>query len=133
MEKTKLDEIIQLGISGIRETLPEERILFLSTLRERTYIALTNKQVIKKGMYPEVIKLFQSQKQDMHLFLNGDLSYNQYSNYVKEAIKHKIPFTIINDKSKTPFGLVVASKAAIVYKDDVFIKDDVFNSMVGAK
>ncbi|MCD8508747.1 MAG: YueI family protein [Bacillus sp. (in: Bacteria)] len=57
MSQDKLDEILQRGMFGNKETLPEERKLFLSTISERIYLALTNKQVRKRGMYDEAKEL----------------------------------------------------------------------------
>ncbi len=127
MAKNKLEDALQRGIYGTPETLPEERALFLSTISERIFLALTNKQVIHKGMYPEAIEVMRSKK-DAHLFINGGLSYGLYSNYVKEAGKYNIPFTVVNDGHDTPIGLVLASNQAINYgkETNFFIKDDIF-------
>lgn len=127
MEKNKLQEALIRGITGGAETLPEERALFLSTIRERIYLALTNKQVIHKGMYSEVTDLMKEQK-NLHLFINGQLSYSLYSNYIKEATKYHIPFTVVNDGHDTPIGLVLASNLAIHNGTDYhfFVEDDFF-------
>lgn len=127
MGKNKLHDVLMQGIRGTRETLPEERALFLSTISERIYLALTNKQVIHKGMYNEAVNILRS-KRDVHLFINGELSYTLYSNYIKEASKNNIPFTVINDGHDTPIGLVLASNSAINNDDsyNFFIEDDYF-------
>uniref|UniRef100_A0A1S2LRB7 DUF1694 domain-containing protein n=2 Tax=Anaerobacillus isosaccharinicus TaxID=1532552 RepID=A0A1S2LRB7_9BACI len=131
-QKSKLEQVLLQGIRGMAETLPEERALFLSTISERIYLALTNKQVIHKGMYPEAIDVMSSKK-DLHLFLNGELSYNIYSNYIKEASKHNIPFTIVNDGHDTPIGLVLASSTAINSGKEYtfFIEDETFKRDMG--
>lgn len=128
MEKTKLEQILFKGIRGGFETLPEERAIFLSTIKERIHLALTNKQVLHKGLYHEAVSIMQTKK-NIHLYINGELSYNLYSNYIKEASKYKIGFTIVNDGHETPIGLVIASESAINYdgKYNFFVEDDIFN------
>ncbi|MEM5596765.1 DUF1694 domain-containing protein [Niallia circulans] len=42
-----LDEYMQKGMYGAKETKPEERRKFLSTLRERVVIALKQSQVME--------------------------------------------------------------------------------------
>lgn len=135
MEKDRLQEVLINGISGTPETLPEERKLFLSTISERVYIALTNKQVIHRGMYHEVTELMSTKKkQGLHLYLNGQLSYSLYSNYVKEAVKNHIPFTVVNDGYDTPIGLVLASSSAYSSKEyNFFIEDEYFKRDMESK
>lgn len=127
MSIKKVHELLMQGIYGAPETLPEERALFLSTIRERVYLALTNKQVFHKGMYNEAMQLIQSKK-DIHLFINGELSYQLYANYLKEATKYNVPFTIVSDGLDTPFGLVLAGESAITHSGDytIFIEDEIF-------
>lgn len=127
MEKSKLHHLLLQGIHGTLETLPEERALFLSTISERIYLALTKKQVIKKGMYQEAIEILRTKK-DIQMYLNGELSYSLYSNYIKEATKLNIPFTVINDAEESPIGLVIASNTAINNDPtyNFFIEDEIF-------
>ncbi|WNF37775.1 YueI family protein [Bacillaceae bacterium IKA-2] len=127
MPSKKIHELLMQGIHGATETLPQERVLFLSTIRERVYLALTNKQVFHKGIYNEALQLLQSKK-DIHLFINGELSYQHYSNYLKAATKYNVPFTVVNDGHDTPLGLVLASDKALTNSDDykIFIEDEIF-------
>ncbi len=130
--KSKLEKILMQGIHGTIETLPEERALFLSTISERIYLALTNRQVIHKGMYKDAIEIMQSKK-NIHLYINGELTYSLYSNYIKEASKYKIAFTIVNDGHDTPIGLVIASDTAINNSGqfNFFVEDDIFERDMG--
>lgn len=132
MPNNKIHELLMQGIYGTPETLPEERALFLSTIRERIYLALTNKQVKHKGMYNEAMQLLQSKK-DIHLFINGELSYQLYANYLKVATKYNVPFTVVSDGLDTPFGLVLASETAITHNDDqtIFVEDEIFQRDMG--
>ncbi|OIJ16086.1 hypothetical protein BKP35_03650 [Anaerobacillus arseniciselenatis] len=132
MGNNKLEKILMQGIHGTVETLPEERALFLSTISERIYLALTNKQVIHKGIYKEAVDIMHSEK-NIHLYINGELSYSNYSNYIKEATKHKVAFTIVNDGHDTPIGLVFACDTAINHsgKFNFFIEDEIFEKDMG--
>lgn len=76
-------------------------------------------------MYPEVIEVMKK-KRNLHLYLNGDLSYTNYSNYLQEANKQGIRFTIVNPTKPTPFGLVLADEKDAVDVKDAFIKDDLY-------
>ncbi|MDG5788740.1 YueI family protein [Evansella sp. AB-P1] len=125
MSEKKLKQILQQGIYGKAETLPEERKLFLGTISERIYLALTNKQVLKHGLYNEAVAIMKKHK-DITLYINGFLSYPAYSNYVQLANQQSIPFTIVNDGHATPIGIVLASREAIETPEDFFIKDEQF-------
>ncbi|MDQ0254418.1 uncharacterized protein YueI [Evansella vedderi] len=126
MSQPKIEEILQRGIYGTPETLPEERKLFLGTISERVYLALTNKQVRKKGIYSEAQEIMKKHK-GIRLYINGDLNYPAYSNYVHAANQHSIPFTIVNDGRDTPLGIVIAVETGISNVEDIFIKDKEFH------
>ncbi|MBU9724210.1 MULTISPECIES: YueI family protein [Bacillaceae] len=126
MSKNKLEEIIQHGIYGKPELLPEERKLFLGTISERVYLALTNNQVRKRGIYSEA-ETVMKQNKDVHMYINGSLSYPSYSNYVQAANKSSVPFTIVNDNRESPLGVVLAASKALDKQGDLFIEDDDFD------
>ncbi|WP_209125370.1 YueI family protein [Alkalihalobacillus sp. BA299] len=121
----KLKDIINRGLYGNPEIKPEERNIFLTTIIERIHLALTKKQVIHKGMYDQAVTLL-SKSNNIHLYINGNLSYSLYSNYVKEANKHNIPFTVVNANEQTPIGLVIATENQAINKSDIFIKDSFY-------
>ncbi|KHF41825.1 YueI family protein [Halalkalibacter okhensis] len=121
----KVKDIIDRALYGTPEIKPEERNLFLSTILERIHIALTKKQVIQRGMYAEVIKLMKD-KNNLHLYLNGHLNYGNYSNYIQEANKAGIRFTIVTPQKETPFGLVLADESKAIDSNDIFVKDDLY-------
>lgn len=128
MSEDKINEILKAGIYGSPETLPEERNFFLHTIRERIYLALTNNQVRKKGVYPEIVKMMKKNKeQSMKLLINGDLNYPAYSNYIQEANKHGVPFKIVSNDEDTPMGLILTSNEALSSQGEIFIKDDDFH------
>ncbi|TWI57820.1 YueI family protein [Halalkalibacter nanhaiisediminis] len=121
----KMKEIIDAALYGAPEIKPEERSLFLSTILERIHLALTKKQVIQKGMYPEVLSLMKT-KENAHLYINGDLSYQNYSNYIQEANKQGIRFTIVTPTKPTPFGLIVANQSQAIDATNIFIEDELY-------
>jgi uncharacterized protein YueI len=124
----KMKEILDHAIYGTPEIKPEERALFLTTFRERIHVALTKSQVIKAGTYDEVINVMKT-KRNLKLFLNGNLSYSIYSNYIQQANANGVPFTIVTPTTNTPFGLILAdgtdavSPQSFVIEDDWYIQD----------
>ncbi|HHY21216.1 MAG TPA: YueI family protein [Bacilli bacterium] len=123
----KVLEILERGIYGTPETKPDERRLFLSTIRERIFLALTKRQVIRKGMYNEVISLIRSKK-GIRLYINGDIGYSFYANYVKEGSKHSVPFTVVAPEKPTPIGLVIATENQAVEEKKIFILDEFYEA-----
>lgn len=120
MSNSKVDEYLQQGIHGAKQTKPDERRRFLTTLRERVVIALTQAQVMKKGVEPQIEQLMDENPQ-AHLFLNGNISYNYLSKYIKAAEKRDIEFTIVTNKEyDSELGLVLAHDYAID-KDDIYL------------
>ena len=116
-----MDDYLQQGIHGAKETKPDERRRFLSTLRERVVVALTQEQVREQGIYPEVEALMHNHPKG-HLFLNGNMSYPYLSKYITVAKKHSVEFTIVTNKEHdSDLGLVLALDEAID-KEDIFIK-----------
>ncbi len=121
----KMKDIIDAALYGAPETKPEERSLFLSTIMERIHLALTKKQVIQKGMYPEILTLMKT-KTNVHLYINGDLSYQNYSNYIQEANKLGVRFTIVTPTKPTPFGLIIADRSKAIDAPTIFIEDELY-------
>jgi uncharacterized protein YueI len=117
LKKTTVDEVLQQGIYGTLETKPDERRKFLGTLRERIVVALTKRQVAETNVYPQVEKQMKERPQS-HLFLNGNLSYETLSKYVKLATKYKIEHTLVTNKEHdSEIGLVLAMDHAIDLED----------------
>ncbi|WHY78086.1 YueI family protein [Neobacillus sp. WH10] len=120
MKKTTVDEVLQQGIYGPLETKPDERRKYLGTIRERIIVALYKKQVAETEVYPQIE---QSMKEypGAHLFLNGNMNYEELSKYVKLATKNKIEHKIVTNKEHdTEIGLVLAMDDAID-KEEIFI------------
>jgi len=124
LKKTTVDEVLKQGIYGPLETKPEERRKYLGTIRERIIVALTKNQVGEEKVYPQVEK-FMKENPGAHLFLNGNMNYDELSKYVKVAAKNKIEHKIVaNKEHDTEIGLVLAMSHAID-KEDIFIKKQV--------
>lgn len=121
MQKPTVDDILQQGIQGPKEIKPEERRRFLGTFRERIIVALKKNQVREKEIYPQVETLMKAHPA-AHLFLNGNMGYEDLSKYVKLAKKYKIVHTIVTNKEHdTDIGLVLAMDHAID-KDEIYIE-----------
>lgn len=120
MKKTTVDEVLQQGMYGHLETKPDERRKYLGTLRERIVVALNKSQVAEDHVYPQVEQAMKEYP-GAHLLLNGNMSYEELSKYVKMAAKNKIEHKIVTNKEHdTEIGLVLAMSQAID-KEDIFI------------
>ncbi|MED1205242.1 YueI family protein [Heyndrickxia acidicola] len=112
-QKPDIEDYLQKGMYGTKETKPEERKKFLGTLRERIVIALLKNQIYENGTYPEIEENMKKHKQAT-LYLNGDVNYNYLSKYIAIAKKHSIPFSIVSKHTgDTNIGLVLAYNYAI--------------------
>ncbi|MGG3561947.1 YueI family protein [Neobacillus rhizosphaerae] len=120
MKKPTVDEVLQQGIYGAMETKPDERRKYLGTLRERIIVAMKKSQVAETEIYPQIEQLMKENSQ-AHLFLNGNMSYEDLSKYVKMANKQKIEHTIVTNKEHdSEIGLVLAMDHAID-KEEIYI------------
>lgn len=120
MKKPNVEEVLQQGIHGPLQTKPEERRKYLGTLRERIIVALLKNQVAEPRVYPQVER-YMKEYPGSHLYLNGSMSYENLSKYVKVASKNKIEHTIVTNKGyDTEFGLILAMNYAID-KEEIFI------------
>lgn len=108
-----LDDYMQKGMYGAKETKPEERRKFLSTLRERVVIALQQSQVMEPSPYMEIIDAMK-QNPGAKLYLNGHLDYSYLSKYIKEANQAHMEYTIVTNKeADSEIGLLIAYDHAI--------------------
>lgn len=120
MKKPNVEEVLQQGIHGALETLPDERRKFLGTLRERTILALKKNQVTEATIYPQVEREMKKNPQ-VNLYLNGNIEYAALSKYVKLAAKHNIEHKIVTNKEHdTEIGLLLAMDHAID-KEEIYI------------
>ncbi|BCB02224.1 YueI family protein [Bacillus sp. KH172YL63] len=121
MNRPTVDDYLENGIYGQKQTKPDERRKFLGTLRERIVIALTQSQVREKGVYKEVQESLKKHP-DAKLLLNGNMSYTFLSKYIKLADSHHVPFSMVTNKeTETEIGLVLAYDHAID-KEEIYVK-----------
>ncbi|MGM0902099.1 MAG: YueI family protein [Bacillota bacterium] len=117
MGKQNLDDILQQGIHGAKQTKPDERRKFLGTIRERVVVALTKAEVRKKQIEPEFKQLLETNK-GAQIYLNGNMNYSFYSKYITLADGMKMPYKIVTNKEHdTEYGLVLAYDYAIDKED----------------
>ncbi|MCJ7839383.1 YueI family protein [Lederbergia sp. NSJ-179] len=120
MDRSNIDDYLEKGMYGEKQTKPEERKKFLGTLRERIVVALTKGQVMEKGTYPEVVQLMKEHP-EATLLLNGDLDYTYLSDYIAMATKNHLSFSIVTNRTHvTDIGLVLTYDYAID-KEDIYI------------
>jgi uncharacterized protein YueI len=124
MGKPTVEDVLQQGIHGQKQLKPEERRKFLGTIRERVFIALKKGQVLAEGTYVQVEQLMK-EFQDAHLYMNGTLSYEDFSKYLKIARENNIEYTIVTNKEHdSDLGLVLACPYA-VDKEEIYVKGNV--------
>ncbi|MER2060327.1 MAG: YueI family protein [Niallia sp.] len=115
-----LDDYMQKGMYGAKETKPEERRKFLGSLRERVVIALNQSQVIEPTPYIEIIDAMKKNA-GAKLYLNGHLDYSYLSKYIKEANQVNMEYTIVTNKdSDSEIGLLIAYDYAI-NKENIYV------------
>lgn len=125
MVNKNVEDYLQEGIHGQKQNKPEERNMYLGTLRERVEIALTIGQVMQSTVYTEVANSMRT-SQSLQLYVNGSISYPHLSKYIKLANEKNVPFTIVQNKgTQTPIGLVLAHNTA-VDKEQVYVEDTIF-------
>jgi uncharacterized protein YueI len=113
MKKPDMEDYLQEGIYGSRETKPGERKKFLGTLRERALIALTKGQVMQE-LGKEELSDNMKQHPEAKLLLNGNVSYRFLSPYKDIADKQGVHHTTIsNQQSETDLGAVLTLDYAI--------------------
>ncbi|GKV57279.1 hypothetical protein NCCP2222_32260 [Sporosarcina sp. NCCP-2222] len=119
-----VDDYIQQGMYGHKETKRTERKRFLGTIRERIVIALTQEQVWEHGIYKQVEEAIKGNR-SAHLYLNGNIHYEVLSKYTKIASQNDVLYTIVtNLESDTDIGLVLAYDYAID-KEEIYVKREI--------
>ena len=115
-----LDDYMQKGMYGAKETKPEERRKFLGTLRERVVVALNQSQVIEPSLYEEITNAMKKNS-GAKLYLNCHLDYSYLSKYIKEANQVHMEYTIVTNKdADSDIGLLIAYDHAI-NKENIYV------------
>ncbi|WP_163540069.1 YueI family protein [Gracilibacillus sp. YIM 98692] len=123
MAKKQLDDYIQEGIYGAKETNPDERRRYLGSLRERVVLALKKTEIRgKKGLYE--LEEAMRQYPDATMLMNGNMSVRFFKPYRDAAKKHHISYTsVTNRDAKTTYGIILAMDNAID-KKNIHIKHE---------
>ena len=120
-----IDDYLDKGIKGAPELKASERREYLTQFKERILLALMDGQVMKPKVYKPIEDLMK-QNRSSHLYLDGRLSYQYLSKYIRLANANSIPFTIVEDRStSTSIGLVLANPT-YVGKENIFVSNDDF-------
>ncbi|GEN83757.1 hypothetical protein SLU01_20690 [Sporosarcina luteola] len=118
-----IDDYIQQGIYGSRQTKPDERRKFLGTIRERIVIALTQAQVRERGIYRQVEDAIKENR-EARLYLNGNIHYKVLTKYTKIAAKYNVNYTFVTNKNhNSEIGLLLAYDHAI-NKEEIFVEKE---------
>ncbi|WP_166786856.1 YueI family protein [Jeotgalibacillus salarius] len=108
-----MDDYVQEGIYGARETLPDERRMYLTSIRERIEFVLLQNQVRESAVYPEIEQALK-EHQELKMFLNGNMNYRFLSKYIQLADQKKVPYQVITNKEhNSEYGLVLAHNEAV--------------------
>ena len=119
-----IDDYIQQGMYGTRQTKPDERRKFLGTIRERIVIALTQEQVKEEGVYKQVEDAIKENRK-ARLYLNGNINYGVLSKYTKIATKYDVSYTFVtNKKHDSEIGLLLAYDHAI-NKEEIYVEKEI--------
>ncbi|MGI8313661.1 YueI family protein [Halobacillus mangrovi] len=107
MKKPDVEDYLQEGIYGSRETKPSERRRFLGTLRERIVLMLTKAQVMQEAGMDELSQQMREHK-DSKLLLNGKISYQFRKPYSRLADQYGIHTTSVSDQeTDTDVGVLL--------------------------
>ncbi|SDK28087.1 YueI family protein [Sediminibacillus albus] len=123
MSKRKLDDYIEEGIYGAKQTNPAERKHYLGTLRERVIIALKKSQVMQQQGLAELEAEMKNHSEAKLLF-NGNISSRFLKKYKKLSAKYRIQYTsVTNKEAETDIGAILTSNDAIE-REAIFIESN---------
>ncbi|SET03542.1 Uncharacterized protein YueI [Salinibacillus kushneri] len=123
MSKSKMDEYIEEGIYGKKQTKPDERRRYLGSLRERVILALTKGQVMKKKGMKQLEEEIKAHP-DARILINGKIRSSYFNQYKKVANQYNIPYKSVTNKNvKTELGLILVVDYAIE-KENIYMKED---------
>ncbi|WP_017473537.1 YueI family protein [Amphibacillus jilinensis] len=117
-----IDDYLNEGIYGAQQTKPDERRLFLGSLRERAVFVLTVEQ-IKQGVGVQELDDKLDSHRDAKLLLNGQILFDKLTPYRRLALKYDTDYTLVDEKSnQSAYGLVLCYDYAINH-DEIFLND----------
>ncbi|SER36442.1 Uncharacterized protein YueI [Gracilibacillus ureilyticus] len=123
MGNNKLDDYIQEGIYGPKQTNPDERRAFLGSLRERVILVLKQSDVRGAKGLSELERAI-NQYPTAQMLMNGDMNFRFFKPYRELANRLNVSYTSVTDReSTTDYGLVLTMDHA-VDKKDIFLKEE---------
>ncbi len=113
MSDQKIHDYLMRGIHGDKELLPGEKNRYLGTYRERVIVVLTQAQVRRNQLYPQIEQAL-SNYPDATMLINGEMEYAAISKYIKLAIDQKVSYSKYSDHlSDSDLGVVIAVPYAV--------------------
>lgn len=122
MKQDKLAKSFATGLHGPPELKPDEKRNLLGEFRERVIRLLSKKQVMERGVYPEIVKALED-KRTAKMIISGEIDFHVAEKYQKLAENIGIPVTTISDPEfQGDAGLVVVSDEA-VEEENITVQD----------
>lgn len=112
MADDKVQDYLNKGMYGVMETKPDERRIFLGSLRERTYLLMTKDELLSNNYLEALTKEIQKHPGNQ-LLLNGTIKIGQLTPYIQLANKTNTAFTIVNQTNDASAALIYTAKVAI--------------------
>lgn len=133
LNKPSVEDYLMQGIKGPKDMKEGERKKYLGTLRERVVIVLTQGQVQKNEIIPEVEEAIK-QHTKARLLLNGNMDYEHLSKYIRLCEKWDVEYTIVSNKEyESELGLVLAYDHAVNMENIEVNEDEVKNETESKK
>lgn len=122
-EQDPADRLLQ-NLNGTPQTLPDQRRLYLGSLRERVALAITNAQLkvdITLPAFEAALKTYANDA-NFKVLLNGKVDISKTAPYMKAIKAQGLAFTLVNDDTASlapdRFFLLVVNAQAI-NRDDI--------------
>lgn len=117
-EQDPADRLLQ-NLNGTPQTLPDQRRLYLGSLRERVALAITNAQLKVDTTLPAFEAALKTYANDANykVLLNGKVDISKTAPYMKAIKAQGLAFTLVNDDTASlapdRFFLLVVNAQAI--------------------
>ena len=112
------DRLMQ-KLNGNPQSLPDQRRIYLGSLRERVALAITNQELNADTTLPAFVAALKPFAQDAtyKVLLNGKIDVTKTAPYMKAIQAQGLTFTLVNDdtagKDPNRFFLLVVNQQAI--------------------
>ncbi|WP_407894123.1 DUF1694 domain-containing protein [Lacticaseibacillus sp. N501-2] len=121
-EQDPTDRLMQ-SLNGNPQTLPDQRRLYLGSLRERVALAITNAESSAATTLPAFVAALKAYANDTtyKVLLNGKADIAKTAPYMKAVKAQGLAFTLVNDDTASldpqRFFLLVVNQHAINVAD----------------